>query len=375
MKFLVDSGSVISLVPKSAFNTKQSTKPSDFHLYAANGTIIHTYGTTCLSLHLNLRRAFNWSFIIADVKSAIIGADFLVHHALLLDLKNKQLVDTVTQLTSKGQLADTNIFNVSTINEASFNNDAYASLLNSFIDITLPHTINHSSNQRNNAVCHHIETTGRPVFDRPRRLSGDKLTAAKEDFDLLLRNGVIRPSSSQWASPIHMVQKKLGGWRTTGDFRKLNSCTIPDRYPVPHSNDLIQRLHGSTVFSTIDLVRAYHQIPVADQDVQKTAVATPFGLFEFLGMPPGLRNATQTFQRHMDNLFRGLDFIGCYIDDLIIYSKSHDEHFQHLSTVFEILRANKLTINTQKCHFGQSEVEFLGYTINKDSYFPPPERT
>lgn len=152
------------------------------------------YGTTFLSLNLNLHRSCNILFIIADVKSAIIGADFLVHHALLLDLKCKQLVDTVTQLTSKGQLADANIYNVFAINKASFNNNAYAELLNRFVDITMPHLINHSS-KADNAVCHHIETTGAPVFD--------KLAAAKEDFDIL-----------KWCHP--SVQQPVGKPYTPG---------------------------------------------------------------------------------------------------------------------------------------------------------------
>lgn len=234
-------------------------------------------------------------------------------------------------------------------------------LLNQYIDITRPNTT--LATNASNAVAHYIETTGPPVFERPRRLTGEKLKVAKEDFDLLLHHGIIRPSSSQ-----------LGGWRTTSDYRKHNSRTIPDRYPVPYVDDILQRLHGCSVFTTIDLVRAYHQIPVAHADIAKTAVTTPFGLIEFLGMPPGLRNATQTFQRHMDNLFRGLDFVGCFIDDLIVSSKSHEEHLQHLSTIFEILRANRLTINPNKCQFGKAEVTYLGFTVNKDGYTPPVER-
>ena len=101
---------------------------------------------------------------------------------------------------------------------------------------------------------------------------------------------------------------------------------------------------------------------------------TPFGLFEFLGMPPGLCNATQTFQRNMDNLLRELDFVGCFIHDLIVYSKSHEEHIQHLNAIFDILRAQKLTINPEKCEFGKDEVTHLGCNVNYLGYQPPAYR-
>ena len=146
--------------------------------------------------------------------------------------------------------------------------------------------------------------------------------------------GIIRRSNAPWSSPLHIVWKSAGGWRPCGDYRHLTAATIDDQYPLPHIQDFNCHLTKATVFSKIDLVRGYHQIPMAADSIPKTVIATPFELWEFLRMPFGLKNAALTFQRLMDGFFQELPFVYLYLNDILVASTSNEDHREHLRQVF-----------------------------------------
>lgn len=224
-------------------------------------------------------------------------------------------------------------------------------------------------------TCHHLRLReGPPLFAKPRRLRPEMMETCKEQLDELLKAGVIEPSSGCWSSPIHFAHKSDGSWRLCGDYTRLNARTIMDRYPVPNIADFTHALSGATCFSVLDCKKAYHQIPMTPDDIEKTAITTPFGLFQFKFMPFGLKNAAQTWQRFINEKLFHLKFCFVYLDDILIFSANKEDNIRHVQIVRDTLQKAGIQTNDKKTQLHQPEVTFLGYIVSAAGISPPKNK-
>ena len=232
-----------------------------------------------------------------------------------------------------------------------------------------------------NITSHRILTgNAPPVYRRPYRVPYHQKKLIEDFVDEQLKAGVISPSESPWASPVVVVPKKsLDGtpsFRFCVDFRAVNAITVPDVYPLPNITETLDYLGRSCYFSTLDLTSGYYQIPMHPDSREKTAFNVEGGHFEYNRMPFGLRNAPSSFQRMMDGVLRGLKPSQClvYLDDVIIFGASIEEHAERLRNVFERLREAKLSLKFEKCHFAKERVKYLGHVIDGKGVGPDPDK-
>ncbi|XP_075128097.1 uncharacterized protein LOC142201168 [Leptodactylus fuscus] len=215
-----------------------------------------------------------------------------------------------------------------------------------------------------------------PSRERYRQIPSKYYQEVKELLAQMLKSGVIRESQSPWAAPIVLVKKKDGSTRFCVDYRKLNSCTIRDSYPVPRIEESLTALGKARYFSSLDLASGYWQVPVAEKDKAKTAFIVPMGLFEFNRMPFGLSNAPGTFQRLMESCLGDMNFEATliYLDDIVVYSASFTQHLDQLGQVFRCLRGHGLKLKPKKCRIFQREIEYLGHKVSEAGIQPSDDK-
>ncbi|KAI0493363.1 hypothetical protein KFK09_023479 [Dendrobium nobile] len=215
-----------------------------------------------------------------------------------------------------------------------------------------------------------------PISKAPYRMAPKELSELKVQLQELVDRGFVRPSVSPWGAPVLFVKKKDGTLRMCIDYRDLNKVTIKNKYPLPRIDDLFDQLSGSSVFSKIDLRSGYYQVKVKETDVVKTAFSTRYGHYEFLVMPFGVTNAPAIFMDLMNRVFREyLDqFVIVFIDDILVYSASEDEHARHLRIVLETLRRHQLYAKFSKCEFWLKSISFLGHVVSGEGISVDPQK-
>ena len=205
----------------------------------------------------------------------------------------------------------------------------------------------------------------KPPAPRRYRMSSRERAEVEDHVGKLLAKGLAQPSTSPYGAPVLFVPKPDGSLRLVVDYKSLNKITVKDKYPIPHIADLLDQLRDARVFSALDLTQGYYQLRIAPEDVHKTAFTTHIGLYEYKVLPMGLSNSVGVFQRVMNNIFAPYigKFACVHLDDILVYSKTGEEHMEHLEAVFKLLEKHKLYIRMHKCTFNTPEVKYLGHIV------------
>ncbi len=219
-----------------------------------------------------------------------------------------------------------------------------------------------------------VKPDATPVRQKLRRLPFAVRQAVSAELDSLLQKGIIEKiDSSPWISPIVVTAKKGGKIRLCVDLREPNKALIVDSHPLPHMEELLSDLRGASVFTTIDLAAAYHQLTLHEECRDITAFITHDGLFRYCRVPYGLASAPAAFQKMMETILKGIRGVRNYLDDIIVYGPTQESHDATLRSVMQHLSDAALELNWEKCTFSQSSLKFLGHVISKNGIFPDDE--
>lgn len=370
IEFLIDTGASISLINEKLLKYhKFKIKESNEKIKLANGNKLKCLGRILAKLE---NETHEFRIIGKEIEyNGIIGNDILSH--CVIDGKNKTLLKDgkIYPFSSvKQQNLELAVSKVSLVSENTKLNE----LLNEFNDIFPENPKMGMAKVGKHEI--KVFENAQPIAKKPYTHSKKEEEFINQEVERLLKDKVIEISSSPWAAPIVLSKKKDGSYRICPDFRDVNKVTIGDSYPIPTISDLFDRLGGSSYFSTLDARSGYWQIQMEESSKEKTAFITKNGLFQWKVMPFGLKNAPSTFQRCMDTLFSDykFKFLMVYLDDIIIFSKSLEDHMNHLKLVFERIREANMFLKLSKCKFIQTKVNYLGHVITKDGIMVDDEK-
>ena len=388
---LVDTGAAasfisLSLLKKLPFeklkNKENELWKPTFRTVA--GDKIKIKGVYEIDITLSDTDGYKHTFFILEHldEGCILGIDFLNNLDIVISAKDRSLLYKHEEKVKKFKLPTYPLYNIKIEPENKFNLpevpkeylEQVRTLLYENYDLFAEKM---SELGMATAIKHTIELeTTRPINLPLRRTPEAQKLEVRTQIDEMLAHNIIRESSSPYAAPVVLVPKKGGELRFCIDYRQLNKATVKDRYPLPRIDDTIDALHGAKIFSTLDLFSGYWQIEIEEKDKNKTAFICEYGQFEFNRMPFGLTNAPATFQRLMNRIMRPVLYKSTlvYLDDIIVFSKSIDDHIKHLATVFKLLAENGLKLKLKKCEFCKDKIDYLGHIVSRDGVMPNPKK-
>ena len=381
---LLDSGASRSVIGKDAmfliekFNLKID-KCSEKCVRTADGKPQSIIGYVYVPIRVgNICKVFEILLVPSVTQSLILGSDFCKEFCLEINFKNNiwkvdsNIADCQIEIAK--QLNNLVAGNLCSIEDLSPEQKEKVIILkNSFNEISLKDRLGLTSK-----LIMHIDTgDSKPFKVRQYPFSPYMMNILNKELDEMLRLGVVEPSHSAWNSPVLLVKKKSGEYRFCFDGRRLNRVIKPDAYPLPRVDRILSLLKGAKFMSSIDLSKAFWQIPLDEQSKEKTAFSVPGrGLFHFKVVPFGLIHSAQCQQRLMDAIF-GPELepkVFCYLDDIIVISSSFDEHIRILREVLTRLKAANLTVNFEKCEFFKSSLKYLGYVVDSEGLRTDPDK-
>jgi len=375
---LLDTGSPISFIKNNFVPPKliEPTLTGDDKYCGLNNSELEVKGRVRVKLVLNGREAKCVSLLVVPEtsmkSSVIIGRDVLKHFFGKKNSNDREIEDEAIRELLNIEIHDPNktvrdCLNINSEIKVEVREEMQKLFLANYVKPKRP------DQSAIDAEVKLMLKDFKPFHFSPRRLSYAEKNALRELLNSLLKRNIIRPSESEYASPIVLVQKKTGDLRLCIDFRELNKMLVRDNYPLPVIEDLIDCLCRKKYFSKLDLKNEFYHIRMAEDSIKYTAFIIPFGQYEFVRMPFGLKIAPSRFQRYINQVLEELireSRVIVYMNDIFVMSETLEQHFDTLREIFRIFVANKLELRVDKCIFLQTEIEFIGYLITEKGIRP-----
>ena len=356
LEALIDTGSDVTLFPEAVV---QADAPVREFAMADGKSCLVTRGPVDVNITM-LEKDISHPAYVHQADEAIIGADLLEEYGAIIDMARGEVkltkppTTTVSKCTPILVTTEEDLWKMVRLE--------YGDLLTGLGLTTL--------------IEHKIDTGDhKPIAIRGRRIPAHYVDDVAKHVQELLEQDIIEESTSEWQFPLVIIKKKDGSIRMANDLRRLNEITKKDTFPMPRVDEFFEKITQARIFSRLDLRKGYYQILLREEDRQKTAFAFAGKLFHFKRMVFGACNAPATFQRLMKRVLGDLAFVFIYLDDVLIFSNSADEHQSHLKQVLDRIRSAGLTLNAEKCQFGKQEIEFLGYKVKDGKRTPNEEKS